>query len=154
MHCPCLRLWLSEATPMRTHPHLYEISAWPWLDRLSRRADRVVTLANVPDEEWDRIAQAGFDIIYLMGVWRRSATGRLMARTDPALLREYERVLPGWSMRDIPGSPYSIQAYEPDERMGGWEGLARAREALARHHVALLLDFVPNHTGFDHDWVT
>jgi hypothetical protein len=139
---------------MRTHPHLYEISAWPWLDRLSRRDGRTVTLANVPDQEWDRIAQAGFDVVYLMGVWRRSAVGRLMARTDPALLREYERVLPGWSMRDIPGSPFSIQAYEPDERMGGWNGLDRAREALARRRVALFLDFVPNHTGFDHEWVT
>ena len=79
---------------MRTHPHLYEISAWPWVDRLSRHGDRTVTLANVPDAEWDRIAQAGFDVVYLMGVWRRSAIGRLMARTDPALLSEYERVLP------------------------------------------------------------
>jgi hypothetical protein len=139
---------------MRTHPHLYEISAWPWLDRLSRRGDHLVTLANVPDEEWERIAAAGFDIVYLMGVWKRSAVGRLMARTDPELLREYERVLPGWSMRDVPGSPYSIQMYEPDERMGGWDGLERAREALSRRHVALMLDFVPNHTGFDHQWVT
>lgn len=139
---------------MRTHPHLYEISAWPWLDRLSRRRDRIVTLANVPDEEWDRIANDGFDIVYLMGVWRRSAVGRLIARTNPGLLHEYERVLPGWSMRDIPGSPYSIQAYEPDARMGGWDGLDRAHEALARRHIALFLDFVPNHTGFDHEWMT
>ncbi len=138
---------------MRTHPHLYEISAWPWLDGLSARGDRLVTLATVPEEEWDRIAQAGFDIVYLMGVWRRSDIGRSMARTDPALLREYDRVLPGWSMRDVPGSPYCIQAYEPDGRMGGWAGLERAREALARRQIALFVDFVPNHTGFDHEWV-
>lgn len=138
---------------MRTHPHLYEISAWPWLVRLSRRDDRSVTLANVPDDEWDRIAQAGFDIVYLMGVWRRSSVGRLIARTDGGLIQEYDRVLPGWSMRDVPGSPYCIQAYEPDERMGGWRGLERTREALARRRLALMLDFVPNHTGFDHDWV-
>ena len=31
---------------MRRHPHLYELSAWPWLERLSRRADRHVTLAD------------------------------------------------------------------------------------------------------------
>ena len=57
-------------------------------------------------------------------------------------------------MKDVPGSAYSIQAYEPDARMGGWDGLERAREALARRHVSLVLDFVPNHTGFDHEWVT
>ena len=138
---------------MRHHPHLYEISAWPWLERLSRRADRQVTLGDVPGAEWDRLASDGFDIVYLMGVWKRSGVGRLMARTDPARLGEYDRVLPGWSMRDVPGSPYSIQAYEPDARMGGWEGLDRARDALRQRGLSLFLDFVPNHTGFDHEWV-
>ena len=57
-----------------------------------------------------------------MGVWRRSALGRLMARTDTTLLRDYDRALPGWSMRDVVGSPFSVQAYEPDERMGGFDG--------------------------------
>jgi hypothetical protein len=42
--------------------------------------------------------------------------------------------------------PYSIQAYEPDDRMGGWIGLANARRELDRRDLALILDFVPNHT--------
>src|SRR5919112_701575 len=116
---------------MRTHPHLYEISAWPWLDRLSRRHGRMITLGEVPEDEWDDIAARGFDVVYLMGVWQRSATGRMKARTELNLLAEYDRVLPGWSMGDVPGSPYSIAAYEPDARMGGWDGLDRARAALA-----------------------
>jgi alpha amylase-like protein len=137
---------------MRSNPHLYEISAWPWLERLSRRADRRVTLADVPKAAWDAVAKNGFDCVYLMGVWKRSAAGRLMARADPALIAEYDRVLPGWAMRDVPGSPYCIQAYEPDERMGGWPGLDACRAALAERDVRLVLDFVPNHTGFDHAW--
>jgi hypothetical protein len=88
-----------------------------------------------------------------MGVWKRSAIGRMMARTDLALIAEYDRVLPGWGMRDVPGSPYSVQAYEPDDRMGGWAGLDRARADLAERGVRLVLDFVPNHTGFDHEWI-
>jgi glycosidase len=138
---------------MRKHPHLYEISAWPWLERLSRREDRHITLADVPDGTWDAIAKAGFDCVYLMGVWRRSAVGRLMARTDPGLIADYDRVLPGWEMRDVPGSPYCIQAYEPDDRMGGWKGLDRCRGELADRGMSLVLDFVPNHLGFDHDWI-
>src|SRR5205085_3941394 len=110
-------------TPMRTHPHLYEISAWPWLERLSAQGGRRITLANVPAAAWDALADAGVDYIYLMGVWRRSGVGRLIARTNTNLLGEYDGVLPGWSMRDVTGSPYSIQAYEPDDRMGGWAGL-------------------------------
>ena len=138
---------------MRTHPHLYEISAWPWLHRLSREASRRITLADVPAAEWDAIARYGIDILYLMGVWKRSAIGRTLARTDLGLLPHYDRVLPGWSMDDIPGSPYSIQAYEPDARMGGWAGVDAARSALAARGVQLMLDFVPNHLGFDHEWM-
>jgi len=138
---------------MRTHPHLYEISAWPWLERLSRRERRLVTLGDVPAAEWDAVAASGMDVVYLMGVWQRSALGRLMARTDASLLAEYDRVLPGWGMEDVPGSPYCIQAYEPDERMGGWRGLDAARAELANRGIALVLDFVPNHTGFDHEWI-
>lgn len=138
---------------MRTHPHLYEISAWPWLERLSREAGRRLTLADVPGATWDAIAAAGMDCVYLMGVWHRSAVGRLMGRIDGALVAEYDRVLPGWSMADVPGSPYCIQAYEPDPRMGGWDALDAARRALADRGLQLVLDFVPNHTGFDHAWI-
>ena len=138
---------------MRNHPHLYEISAWPWIVRLSRDEGRAVTLGTVPADAWDAIARAGIDCVYLMGVWQRSATGRLMARTEPGLLAEYDRVLPGWAMTDVPGSPYCISAYEPDARLGGWEGLDRARHELASRGLGLILDFVPNHTGFDHSWI-
>lgn len=139
---------------MQKHPRLFEISAWPWLERLSRAERRTVTLANVPGAHWDRLAQQGFHALFLMGVWRRSAIGRELARTDPALLAEYDRVLPGWTPDDVPGSPYCIQAYEPDARMGGWPGLDETRRQLRQRGIALILDFVPNHTGFDHPWVT
>ena len=138
---------------MRRHPHLYEISAWPWLERIGAESGRHVTLANVPAAQWDAIARYGIDIVYLMGVWKRSAIGRVLARTDLTLLPEYDRVLCGWEMRDVPGSPYSIQAYEPDARMGGWAGLDAARAALAARGIRLMLDFVPNHLGFDHAWI-
>jgi hypothetical protein len=138
---------------MREHPLLLEISAWPWLERVSREERHLVTLANVPAAHWDRLARDGFDVLFLMGVWRRSAIGRDIARTHPGIIAEFDRVLPGWSDEDVPGSPYSIQAYEPDERMGGWHGLDAARRELKSRGISLLLDFVPNHTGFDHAWI-
>ena len=39
------------------NPVLYEINTWVWLAELSRRASEHVTLANVPEEELDRLAQ-------------------------------------------------------------------------------------------------
>ena len=138
---------------MRRHPLLFEISAWPWLERLSHEEQRVVTLATVPGNRWDRIAEDGFDALFLMGVWRRSAIGRDIARADRGIVAEYDRILPGWTEADVPGSPYSIQAYEPDDRIGGWQGLDTARHELKSRGISLILDFVPNHTGFDHAWI-
>ena len=138
---------------MRKHPRLYEISAWPWLERLSREEGRLVTLRDVPTARWDELARGKFDVLFLMGVWRRSAIGREIARTHPGLRAEYDRILPGWTPDDIPGSPYCIQAYEPDERMGGWNGIDQARRQLADRGIRLILDFVPNHTAFDHAWI-
>jgi hypothetical protein len=58
---------------LRPHPHLYEINTWSWLEKLGARLGRTITLAEVPDSEWDALARLGFDAIWLMGVWKRSA---------------------------------------------------------------------------------
>jgi hypothetical protein len=139
---------------MRKHPHLYEISVWPWLEGLSRREGRRVTLGTVPDAVWERLKGLGFDIIYLMGVWQRSPIGRHIARSEVSLFEAYDRGLPGWQPMDVPGSPFSISAYTPDLRIGGWDELDRLRDALHARGMRLVLDFVPNHTAFDHPWVT
>ena len=139
--------------PLRAHPHLFEVSAWPWLERLSRRHGRRITLADVPGVEWDRIVAPGFDIVYLMGVWQRSGIGRDIARTHAGLRQEYSAVLPDWTDEDLAGSPYSISNYGPDERMGGWDGVDAAHRELNARGARLMLDFIPNHTGFDHPWL-
>ena len=135
-------------------PHLFEISAWPWLERLSAAERRVFTLSDVPQREWDAIAARGFSVVFLMGVWKRSPAGRELALADEGLRAEYDHALPGWTAADVTGSPYCISAYEPDARMGGWEGLDTARAELNRRGLRLMVDFVPNHTAFDHPWTT
>jgi hypothetical protein len=139
---------------MRFHPHLYEINTWPWLDELSRRAGRNQTLASVPDKDWDRIRRHGIDIVYLMGIWRRSVLGRQLALTDPSLADVFDRALPGRTAGDVAGSAYCIAAYEPDPRIGTWDDLADVRAKLHARGMKLMVDFVPNHTGFDHPWVS
>ena len=57
------------------HPSLYEINTWVWLGEQSRKAGRTLTLATVPEREWEAIASLGFDAVWLMGVWERSPAG-------------------------------------------------------------------------------
>jgi glycosidase len=138
---------------MRPHPHLYEINTWPWLDELSRRVGRHLTLAGVPDREWDFLQQRGIDIIYLMGIWKRSALGRQVARSEPSLFAAFDAALPDWTARDVAGSAYCVAAYEPDRRIGTWDDLANVRTKLHARGMTLMVDFIPNHTGFDHPWI-
>ncbi len=145
---------MTSLPPLRPHPHLYEINTWVWLEELSRRAGRMVTLGLVPDQEWDRLQAMGFHLIWLMGLWRRSPEGRRIAQTDPTLFAGYEAALPGWQAEDVVGSPYAVQAYEPDPRLGTWEEVDAVRGKLHARGLRLVVDFVPNHTARDHGWIT
>ena len=137
---------------MVPHPFIYEINTWVWLDELSEREGISIDLGSVPGSEWDAIAALGFDVVWLMGVWERSAAGIAIALENAALLESFRRALPDLRTEDVVGSPYCIRAYTVDAHLGGPAGLAVARAALAERGVGLFLDFVPNHVAPDHPW--
>jgi hypothetical protein len=131
-------------------PVIYEIDTFVWLQRLTAKYGRRIELSNVPREEWDRLGRLNCDAIWLMGVWRRSPEARRIALSLQDLIAECRRILPGFTEDDIPGSPYSIQDYRVDERLGS---IGAARAALAERGLKLILDFVANHVAIDHAWV-
>lgn len=139
---------------LRPRPHLYEINTWAWLETLSSRLRGTIKLADVPDSEWDALAQRGFDVIWLMGVWQRSPESRRIALADPNNAPLYTRALPGWTPNDVIASPYSVASYVPDPRIGSWRDLDVARDKLHARGMALFLDFVGNHTALDHPWTS
>ncbi|MFF0815836.1 alpha-amylase [Rhodococcus sp. NPDC003318] len=134
------------------HPFVYEINTWPWLAGLSEGSGRRIDLASVPDAEWDAIAAAGYDAVWLMGVWERSPAGVAVALANPGLVDDFRAALPDYVPGDVVGSPYCVRDYRVDPILGGPAGLAAARAALARRGVGLVLDFVPNHVAPDHPW--
>jgi len=140
--------------PLGAHPGIFEINTWVWLDDLSAKLGRTVTLATVPDAEWDKIAAICIDAVWLMGVWERSPAGTKVAQLDEPLLHYGRANFPDFTLGDIVGSPYCVRRYVPDERIGGLAGLAAAREQLRARGIALILDYVPNHVALDHRWVT
>ena len=67
----------------------------------------------------DSIAELGFDIVWLMGVWRRSPESRRITLEDPGKSSaQFDRPLPGWKPTDAIASPYAVAAYVPDARIG------------------------------------
>ncbi len=131
-------------------PIIYEINTRVWLTALSRKYGKTMTLRTVPADELDSIAEAGFNTVWLMGVWERSPAAR---RSALNYVHEYRPALPDMTDADVSGSPYAIYRYEVDSDMGGRRGMAALRERLAKRGLALLLDFVPNHMSTDTPWI-
>jgi glycosidase len=135
------------------NPSIYEINTWVWLAELSQTRGTEVTLSSVPAAEWDALAAHGFDAVWLMGVWERSPAGIAVANRNQNLLDDFRRALPDFQPEDNVGSPYCVRRYVVDGHLGGPQGLAAARQELAKRGLRLILDFVPNHVAPDHPWV-
>lgn len=135
------------------YPSLYQINTRVWLMELSCGLRRPATLDDIPDAELDRLAQMGFDWIWLLSVWQTGAAGQRISRSNPQWRTEFEETLPDLCEDDIPGSGFAIAGYTVHEQLGGDAALARLRKRLTQRGLRLLLDFVPNHTALDHPWV-
>jgi glycosidase len=131
-------------------PFIYQINTWVWLNTLSRKYHRTITLHDVPDEELDLVAEHAVDAVWLMGIWKRSPWG---ARRAVRYIDQYREALPDITAADIVGSAYAIADYRVQPELGGPDGLASIRNRLKKRGLRLLLDYVPNHVAIDHHWV-
>ncbi len=114
-----------------SRPVIYEVNTAVWLDERSRATGRRLTLADVSPADWDSITPDGADAVWLMGVWERSPAGLAVANANAELQESFRQALPDVGPADIIGSPYCVRRYVVDESLGGRDGLAKARQALA-----------------------
>ena len=135
------------------YPSLYQINTRVWLTELAQKLGRAATLDDVPDAEWDRLAELGFDWVWFLSVWQTGLAGQQVSRTNPEWCKEFHETLPDLREEDIAGSGFAITGYTVHQPLGGDAALAWLRERLRQRGLRLLLDFVPNHTGLDHPWV-
>jgi len=115
-------------------------SALVWLSQLTAKYGRPITrLDQIPDDELDALAGAGFTGLWLIGLWERS----------PASAR----------IKQICGNPeaaasaYSLDDYDIAGELGGWDALNQLRTRAWKRGIRMASDMVPNHTGMDAKWV-
>jgi hypothetical protein len=135
------------------YPSLYQINTRVWLTELSRTRGKPATLDDIPDDALDRLAEKGFDWIWLLSVWQTGLAAQKISRSNPEWRREFHETLPDLTDADIPGSGFAITGYTVHTSLGGDAALARLRARMKGRGLKLMLDFVPNHMAPDHPWV-
>jgi len=118
---------------------LFQINTRVWLTELSRPLPRRATLDDIPDVELDRLAEEGFDWIWMLSVWQTGAAGREVSRSNAEWRREFEETLPDLDEDDIAGSGFAITGYTVAQHLGGDPALARLRGRLRDRGLKLML---------------
>lgn len=130
-------------TIMLKNPRVFEINTRVWLRQFD--STRKARLFDVPAEKWDHLRLAGFDAVWLMGIWKTSKDVIEKCCFEPGLVESYSKALPDWKKEDVIGSPYAIDIYEPDPSVCKKGDLLKFKKMLNDKGLSLILDFIPNH---------
>ncbi|MFA6542556.1 MAG: alpha-amylase family glycosyl hydrolase, partial [Bacteroidota bacterium] len=111
-----------------------------WLDQLSKKYQRPIKrLQEIPDEELDRLAAWNFTGLWLIGVWERSHSSKMIKQINGNL--------------DAVSSAYSLYDYEIAQDIGGEEAFQNLNHRARQRGIRLAGDMVPNHMGLYSKWV-
>nr|HPR17379.1 alpha-amylase family glycosyl hydrolase [Candidatus Cloacimonadota bacterium] len=127
------RSWMSKLV-------LLAKSTYVWLAQLSRKYDRVIDkLDQIPPEELQEIANRGFNGVWLIGIWERSAASRKFKQMK--------------GNNEAIASAYSLQNYHVAADLGGDAAMSELQKKAWHFGIRIGCDMVPNHMGIDSDWI-
>ncbi len=134
---------------MTTHHSLYEINTRVWLRRFDTPS-RKATLDDVPASYWEQLKAKGITHVWLMGIWKVcESTIAKYCLQEGATKDSFRSALSDYQDKDVIGSPYSIDRYDVNPRIGTERSLTHTRLILNQLGMKLILDFVPNHFSAD-----
>jgi glycosidase len=115
-------------------------NAYVWLDQLSKEYGHPIQkLDQVPDQELDRLSNAGFTGLWLIGLWERSSASQKIKQMCG-------------NPEAVP-SAYSLYDYVIAEDLGGDGAYENLRHRAWQRGIRLAADMVPNHVGIYSKWV-
>ena len=133
---------------MINNPNIYEINSRVWIRRF-QSTNNLLSISNLPEEYWERLAKLGINYIWLMGVWETIPASVEKYCFTEVLMQEYTKALPSWNKTDVIGSPYAINNYKLNSILGVHEELLGLKRQLNEIGLKLVLDFIPNHFHAD-----
>ena len=129
---------------IRKNPNLYEINTRVWIKRFAMGNENF-SIADVPREYWLSLKSKGIDAVWLMGIWKTNEETIKKYCFEEGLTREYSKALKDWKEEDIIGSPYAIDSYKINPKLGSEQDLLKVKSTLNELGMNLILDFIPNH---------
>ena len=130
---------------MLMNPKMLEVNTRIWLQKL----DQPASIRNIPDSFIDDLSSKGFEILWLMGIWKTSKNLVEKCCLIPEMVAEYVKVLDDWKKEDVIGSPFAIDDYVINPELCNESDLLEFKKKLNKKGIKLLLDFIPNHFGAD-----
>lgn len=133
---------------MHTNLKIYEINTRVWI-RGFDTSEKKAKLIDVPDSYWTSLTEKGFNLIWLMGIWKTCPSVIEKCCFQEGLISTYKKALKDFSSKDVIGSPYSIDKYEISPDLGTPAELITLKQKLNSMGLKLILDFIPNHFSCD-----
>lgn len=134
---------------MQINPKLYEINLRVWIKQFGENA----SLKDIPAAIFNDLTDKGINIIWLLGIWK--TTPSIIEKTcfSDDLVNSYSKSLKDWKKEDVIGSPFAIDSYEVDEKLGSWNDLKKLKKELNKTGLKLFLDFIPNHLSAGSEYI-